>query len=117
MLRPNPFAVMTHNGVRWPRILHHLVHVALGLPIALLARWLGLTLDTVVVLAFLVAIANKCVWLDLKRRRVVWTGWPPDGIEPLDFIADEGFTLLGATLPPLWLALPAYYLLSLVSDP
>ena len=114
-LKWNPFAMATHNTVRWPRIAHHAMHVLLGLPVALLARWTGLTLDTVVVGALALAIVDKCIWIDTGRRRLVWAGWI--GVEPFDFAADLGFTLLGATLPAWWVALPVYYVLQLVSDP
>jgi hypothetical protein len=112
-LRWNPLALVKHNQVTLPRIVHHFAHVALGVPL-----WvLPVPLWARVVLAVLVASYAKRVWIDWHRTsgRLLHL-WVPYELNVADFIADLGFTLLGAILPPpiWWLA---YYPLSVVSDP
>jgi hypothetical protein len=112
-LRWNPLALVTHNQIRLPRIVHHAAHVALGLPFA----FLPIPLWARALLAALFAAYMKRVWIDWHRTsgRLLHL-WVPYELDLPDFIADLGFTLLGAILPPpiWWLA---YYPLSVVSDP
>lgn len=125
-LRWNPVAMATHNGERWPRVVHHLTHILLGAGV-----WVGAWLASFVFggpylvpllgCGMLVAVLDKCEWVDVPDRRLVWTGWPKRPMNWPDFAADLGFTLIGATVAcwgaRWWVALPVYYVLSLFSDP
>lgn len=113
-LRRNPFERVEHNQWRLPRIAFHGAHAAIGLPAWLLGLWLGWPVALVAGVGL--ACLDKCVWFNWRGGRVVWTGF--DVIAPhdwADFASDLGLTLLGALLPPVIVALPCYYVLSLVN--
>lgn len=115
-LRWNPFAIVTHNQVKAPRIVHHAVHVLLGLPCLLLPfPWS-------VIFALILAFYVKHVWLDWHRTSgEFFHPWVENETRLLDEIGDAILTVIGATLfwwlgHPLVL-IPTYYAISLVNDP
>lgn len=98
-----------HNGWTLPRIVHHLSHVALGLPLALVAKVVlqvaqrfGYSPDAfaavlVAALALLIACADKCLWLSWGERLHTTLHWGRFGMgNTLDFVSDALLTELGA---------------------
>lgn len=113
ILHANPFAVVRHNQWRLPRVVFHVAHIAAGV----LAFAFAMLLDApslAPVLATGFALLLKCLWIDWHRTSGRLLHLQPFGRhDPLDVASDLGLALLGALLPPLLVALPAYYVLSL----
>jgi hypothetical protein len=96
----NPVAIVTHNEWRLPRVVFHLAHVALGLPISLLALAFHMPLAWSVVAAAAIAVLDKCVWLDWHRTSGRLFNPKPFAIgDPWDFVSDLGLTIVGALAP------------------
>lgn len=116
IFRFNPFMVVRHNQYDWPRIAHHAVHIAIGLPAYALGRFAGWPLSAVVCIAAAFACVDKLVWFDWHRtsgRLLHWSRYR--FADPADFVSDLGLTLLGAIVPAPWFFIPIYYALSIIN--
>jgi hypothetical protein len=97
----NPFAVATHNQVRAPRFVFHASHIAIGAAVWLVGHWY-----------------SKFVWFDWHRSSGrLFHPWVSYALNPEDFAADLGLTLLGAVMPRPILFVGCYLVLSIFADP
>jgi hypothetical protein len=114
----NPFAVATHNQVRAPRFVFHASHIAIGAAVWLVGHWFGWPPLVTVLLAAALAIYSKFVWFDWHRSSGrLFHPWVSYALNPEDFAADLGLTLLGAVMPRPIVFVGCYLVLSIFADP
>lgn len=102
----NPFTLHAHNGWKLPRVVYHLSHAALGLPIA----GLGLLHVSPIIIVSLVIIAcfiDKIVWLHwgptvnhFRHVTLVWHPWVVT--DYVDLLSDSLLTAMGASIYLWW---------------
>lgn len=115
-LRFNPFVSVLHNTFTMWRLFFHIVHVSLGLPGALCMWFLGTPWWLAALLALVLSIAAKLVWMDWPDRRVVWNGWsslPRHGAA--DMVSDILLAQLGVVVLVAFASGPGHGLMWLVA--